>query len=80
MLSFGMKLQFLFINSLVTSAVADAVSILGEYMKDEPWLKLLCDHLKYSLLTSPILLIDTLLHITMFLYEFRKYSNHTTFG
>ena len=49
-------------------------------MKDEPWLKLLCDHLKYSLLTSPILLIDTLLHITMFLYEFRKYSNHTTFG
>nr|POE99843.1 hypothetical protein CFP56_61885 [Quercus suber] len=29
--------------------LADAVSILGEYMKDEPWLKLLCNHLKLDL-------------------------------
>ncbi|MED6207245.1 hypothetical protein PIB30_034046 [Stylosanthes scabra] len=28
----------------------DAVSILGEYLKDEPWLKLLCDHLKLNIL------------------------------
>jgi len=29
--------------------IADAVSILREYVKDEPWLKLLCDHLKINL-------------------------------
>lgn len=29
--------------------VADAVSILGEYVKDEPWLKLLCNNLKLEL-------------------------------
>ncbi|KAL1291248.1 hypothetical protein HN51_059800 [Arachis hypogaea] len=28
----------------------DAVSILGEYLKDEPWLKLLCNHLKLNIL------------------------------
>ncbi|KAG7029739.1 Ribonuclease H2 subunit B [Cucurbita argyrosperma subsp. argyrosperma] len=28
--------------------LSDAVSILGEYLKDEPWLKLLCDHLKLN--------------------------------
>ncbi|KAJ0102449.1 hypothetical protein Patl1_05290 [Pistacia atlantica] len=27
--------------------LADAVSIIREYVKDEPWLKLLCDNLKY---------------------------------
>ncbi|KAF8388813.1 hypothetical protein HHK36_025493 [Tetracentron sinense] len=27
----------------------DAVSLLGEYLKDEPWLKLLCSHLKLDL-------------------------------
>ncbi|KAF3446485.1 hypothetical protein FNV43_RR11664 [Rhamnella rubrinervis] len=30
--------------------VSDAVSILGEYLKDEPWLKRLCDHLRLNLL------------------------------
>ncbi|WOG83071.1 hypothetical protein DCAR_0102245 [Daucus carota subsp. sativus] len=29
--------------------LADAVSILGEYLKDEPWLKLLCSKLKIDL-------------------------------
>ncbi|KAA8521023.1 hypothetical protein F0562_011689 [Nyssa sinensis] len=29
--------------------LADAVSILGEYLKDEPWLKLLCGNLKLDL-------------------------------
>lgn len=29
--------------------LADAVSILGEYVKDEPWLKLLCKHLNLAL-------------------------------
>lgn len=29
--------------------LTDAVSILGEYLKDEPWLKLLCNHLKLDL-------------------------------
>ncbi|KAA8521027.1 hypothetical protein F0562_011685 [Nyssa sinensis] len=29
--------------------LADAVSILGEYLKDEPWLKLLCSNLKLDL-------------------------------
>ncbi|MBA0805968.1 hypothetical protein Gohar_005447, partial [Gossypium harknessii] len=29
--------------------LADSVSILGEYLKDDPWLKLLCDHFKYRL-------------------------------
>ncbi|KAM7490708.1 hypothetical protein LguiA_033629 [Lonicera macranthoides] len=29
--------------------LADAVSILGEYLKDEPWLKLLCTNLKVNL-------------------------------
>ncbi|XP_031736472.1 ribonuclease H2 subunit B isoform X3 [Cucumis sativus] len=28
--------------------LCDAVSILGEYLKDQPWLKLLCDHLKLN--------------------------------
>ncbi|KAL0557722.1 hypothetical protein IC582_006272 [Cucumis melo] len=28
--------------------LSDAVSILGEYLKDQPWLKLLCDHLKLN--------------------------------
>ncbi|KAK9265672.1 hypothetical protein L1049_001682 [Liquidambar formosana] len=28
--------------------LSDAVSILGEYLKDEPWLKLLCNHLKLN--------------------------------
>ncbi|GMY17687.1 ribonuclease H2 subunit B isoform X1 [Fagus crenata] len=32
--------------------LADAVSILGDYMKDEPWLKLLCDHLKLNLVEA----------------------------
>ncbi|GLT73905.1 hypothetical protein SLA2020_457350 [Shorea laevis] len=32
-----------------TCAVADAVSILAEYLKDAPWLKLLCDHFKNPL-------------------------------
>ncbi|KAH9795261.1 Ribonuclease H2 subunit B [Citrus sinensis] len=30
--------------------LANAVSILGEYVKDEPWLKLLCKHLNLDLL------------------------------
>ncbi|KAJ7966026.1 ribonuclease H2 subunit B [Quillaja saponaria] len=30
--------------------LADAVSLLGEYLKDEPWLRLLCNHLKLNLL------------------------------
>ncbi|XP_038712902.1 ribonuclease H2 subunit B isoform X2 [Tripterygium wilfordii] len=29
--------------------LADAVTILGEYMKDEPWLKLLCSHMKLKI-------------------------------
>ncbi|KAI5678969.1 hypothetical protein M9H77_09919 [Catharanthus roseus] len=29
--------------------LVDAVSIVGEYLKEEPWLKLLCDKLKLSL-------------------------------
>lgn len=29
--------------------VADAVSVLGEYLKEEPWLKLLCDNLKLDI-------------------------------
>lgn len=29
--------------------LADSVSILGEYLKDDPWLKLLCDHFKLNL-------------------------------
>ncbi|KAL5145030.1 putative nucleoredoxin 3 [Glycine soja] len=28
----------------------DAVSILGEYLKEKPWLQLLCDHLKLNIL------------------------------
>lgn len=41
-------LYVFFINILLfIIAVANAVSILGEYVKDEPWLKLLCKHLKY---------------------------------
>ncbi|KAK7410330.1 hypothetical protein VNO78_01034 [Psophocarpus tetragonolobus] len=28
----------------------DAVSILGEYLKEEPWLRLLCNHLKLNIL------------------------------
>ncbi|XVF13757.1 hypothetical protein REPUB_Repub08aG0235100 [Reevesia pubescens] len=32
--------------------LADAVSILGEYLKDEPWLKLLCNHFKLNLLEA----------------------------
>ena len=27
--------------------MAEAVSILGEYLKDEPWMELLCNHLRY---------------------------------
>lgn len=27
--------------------MAEAVSILGEYLKDEPWMELLCSHLRY---------------------------------
>ncbi|XP_057434636.1 uncharacterized protein LOC130727504 [Lotus japonicus] len=30
--------------------LVDAVSILGEYLKEEPWLQLLCNHLKLNLL------------------------------
>ncbi|KAI4337441.1 hypothetical protein L6164_015858 [Bauhinia variegata] len=30
--------------------LVEAVSILGEYLKDEPWLRLLCDHLKLNIL------------------------------
>ncbi|XP_052170136.1 uncharacterized protein LOC127786643 isoform X3 [Diospyros lotus] len=33
--------------------VADAVSILREYLKDEPWLKLLCGNLKLDLQEVP---------------------------
>ena len=29
--------------------VVDAVSVIGEYLNEEPWLKLLCGKLKYSL-------------------------------
>ncbi|XWS49446.1 hypothetical protein CRYUN_Cryun12cG0004400 [Craigia yunnanensis] len=32
--------------------LADAVSILGEYLKDEPWLKLLCNRFKLNLLEA----------------------------
>ncbi|XVF52136.1 hypothetical protein PTKIN_Ptkin04bG0240400 [Pterospermum kingtungense] len=32
--------------------LADAVSILGEYLKDEPWLKLLCNHFKLNSLET----------------------------
>ncbi|KAG2699828.1 hypothetical protein I3843_07G206100 [Carya illinoinensis] len=32
--------------------LADAVSILGEYVKDEPWLNLLCNHLKLNLVEA----------------------------
>ncbi|KAL5786833.1 hypothetical protein ACOSP7_003782 [Xanthoceras sorbifolium] len=31
------------------NTLSDAVSILGEYVKDEPWLKLLCSHLNLEL-------------------------------
>ncbi|XP_050228783.1 uncharacterized protein LOC126677993 [Mercurialis annua] len=31
------------------NTLADAVAILGEYLKDEPWLKLLCNHLQLNL-------------------------------
>ncbi|KAJ9185099.1 hypothetical protein P3X46_004766 [Hevea brasiliensis] len=34
------------------STLTDAVTILGEYLKDEPWLKLLCNHLKLNLLEA----------------------------
>ncbi|CAL0305673.1 unnamed protein product [Lupinus luteus] len=30
--------------------LVDAVSILGEYLKEEPWLRLLCNHLKLNIL------------------------------
>ncbi|KAK7283026.1 hypothetical protein RIF29_12228 [Crotalaria pallida] len=30
--------------------LVDAVSILGEYLKEEPWLRLLCNHLKLNVL------------------------------
>ncbi|XP_019415483.1 PREDICTED: ribonuclease H2 subunit B [Lupinus angustifolius] len=30
-------------------ALVDAVSILGEYLKEEPWLQLLCNHLKLNI-------------------------------
>ncbi|KAF7830171.1 ribonuclease H2 subunit B [Senna tora] len=30
--------------------LVDAVSILGEYLKDEPWLQFLCSHLKLNIL------------------------------
>lgn len=33
----------------VIDAVVDAVSILGEYLNEENWLQLLCNHLKYGL-------------------------------
>ncbi|KAJ4826229.1 hypothetical protein Tsubulata_048323 [Turnera subulata] len=32
------------------NTLADAVTLLGEYLKDEPWLTLLCNHLKLDLL------------------------------
>ncbi|GAB4837637.1 hypothetical protein Ancab_002487 [Ancistrocladus abbreviatus] len=32
-----------------SQTLADAVSILGEYLKDEPWLKLLCNHLRLNI-------------------------------
>ncbi|OMO89331.1 Ribonuclease H2, subunit B [Corchorus capsularis] len=32
--------------------LADAISILGEYLKDEPWLKLLSNHFKLDLLEA----------------------------
>ncbi|XP_061339348.1 uncharacterized protein LOC133286028 isoform X2 [Gastrolobium bilobum] len=31
-------------------ALVDAVSILGEYLKEEPWLQFLCNHLKLNIL------------------------------
>ncbi|XP_015573896.1 ribonuclease H2 subunit B [Ricinus communis] len=34
------------------NTLADAIMILGEYLKDEPWLKLLCNHLKLNLLEA----------------------------
>ncbi|XP_021605704.1 ribonuclease H2 subunit B isoform X2 [Manihot esculenta] len=34
------------------STLTDAVTILGEYLKDEPWLKLLCHNLKLNLLEA----------------------------
>lgn len=48
---FNIMSDWMFSSNLLLSfdiiTVSDAVSILGEYVKDEPWLKLLCDHLKY---------------------------------
>ncbi|XVE99960.1 hypothetical protein REPUB_Repub03eG0245000 [Reevesia pubescens] len=38
--------------------LADAVSILGEYLKDEPWLKLLCNHFKLNLLEAKSITSD----------------------
>ncbi|KAE8715946.1 Nine-cis-epoxycarotenoid dioxygenase 4 [Hibiscus syriacus] len=32
--------------------LVDAVSILGEYLKDDPWLKLLCNHFKLDSLEA----------------------------
>lgn len=42
--------------------VADAVSVLGEYLKEEPWLKLLCDNLKLDIQaarTADIVMLPT---------------------
>ncbi|XP_004291258.1 PREDICTED: ribonuclease H2 subunit B [Fragaria vesca subsp. vesca] len=39
--------------------LTDAVSILGEYLKDEPWLKLLCDRLRIDLPEAPKKAPDT---------------------
>ncbi|XP_057968673.1 uncharacterized protein LOC131158093 [Malania oleifera] len=38
--------------------LADAVSILGEYLKDEPWLKLLCNYLKLNIPDAAVKAVD----------------------
>ncbi|KAJ8763727.1 hypothetical protein K2173_003509 [Erythroxylum novogranatense] len=41
------------------NTLAEAVAILGEYLKDEPWIKLLCNHLKLSLPEASSKVSDT---------------------
>lgn len=48
-ISYGMNSLPSYVNPPwhYTGAVSDAVSIMGEYLKDDPWLKRLCCKLRY---------------------------------
>nr|GMN68429.1 hypothetical protein TIFTF001_037482 [Ficus carica]GMN68441.1 hypothetical protein TIFTF001_037494 [Ficus carica] len=49
-ISITKRADLFFDCSVITRAVSDAVSILGEYLKDDPWLKQLCIRLRLNLL------------------------------